>query len=347
MQKIKWIVSLRAFAAMAIVLLHMKADWYVAGGGTTGARLLLNNVVFELLARWGVPFFLMISGYLLLDPARQMGPDKLKRYLLRILKVLLLFGGTFSVIKAFLRDNSLSVPQRFVNALIYFLECRDMGSMWYLYALIGLYLITPLLRAFVKTAGRQEALCLLAVLYGFTILLPTVNGLLGTEFLQYVAPSGKGELLPITSACAFYYLGGYYFGHWDWDRKKAAVLLGVGAVGWVAVRLLTLNGWQVPITQDNAFVGLYAPALFILCKNAPALDKLADIPLVQLLSRHSFGIYLLHGFLLSGFYKTFHIFPDILPIFIGEMIFFVCAVASSCLGSMILCKIKPLRELLQ
>lgn len=148
MQKIKWIVSLRAFAAMAIVLLHMSEDWTVAGGGMSNPRLILNFVVFELLARWGVPFFLMISGYLLLDPAREMGPEKLKRYLLRILKTLLLFGGTFSVIKAFLRGNGMSVPQRLVSALTYFLECRDMGSMWYLYALIGLYLITPLLRSF-------------------------------------------------------------------------------------------------------------------------------------------------------------------------------------------------------
>ena len=67
----QWIVSLRAFAALAIVLLHTISGWTAAGGVITPSiRWFLDEVVIQVLVRWAVPVFIMISGFLLLDPEK-------------------------------------------------------------------------------------------------------------------------------------------------------------------------------------------------------------------------------------------------------------------------------------
>lgn len=65
------IVSLRAFAAMSVVLLHVVSGW-TSGGVILGVRWLLDEVVIQILVRWAVPCFIMISGGLLLNPEKDM-----------------------------------------------------------------------------------------------------------------------------------------------------------------------------------------------------------------------------------------------------------------------------------
>ena len=46
--------------------------------------------------------------------------------------------------------------------------------LWFLYMLLGLYLVTPVLRAFVRGAGRGDFHWFFLLVFVFTFLLPTL-----------------------------------------------------------------------------------------------------------------------------------------------------------------------------
>jgi len=90
--------------------------------------------------------------------------------------------------------------------------------MWYVYMMAGLYMVTPVLRAFVKQSDDRTAKCVLLILMVCTIVVPTVNKLFGIEIIT---------LVPISSCCVFYYLAGWYISKWKIQyKKKLLVLLG-------------------------------------------------------------------------------------------------------------------------
>jgi len=84
-ERIEWIVVLRAFACMAIVMLHIfGVFWEDFNAGKTfiisnydSTRQVINRVLFQPFSFFGVACFMMISGRLLLDPNHSMTINKL------------------------------------------------------------------------------------------------------------------------------------------------------------------------------------------------------------------------------------------------------------------------------
>lgn len=97
-----WIIALRGFAATAIVYLHVISGWTdgLPGGGITGVRYILDYIVEPVLVRWAVPCFVMITGYLLLDPNKEIDLKKIQKYVLRMAVVILLFGTIYCLMES-------------------------------------------------------------------------------------------------------------------------------------------------------------------------------------------------------------------------------------------------------
>lgn len=59
------------------------------------------------------------------------------------------------------------------------LENQSFNHLWYLYTLIGIYLILPLLRCFVEKASESEIKLVIIALVVLDFLVPLVNSLTG------------------------------------------------------------------------------------------------------------------------------------------------------------------------
>ena len=84
-----------------------------------------------------VPIFVMITGYLLLNPEREIPLEKIiKKYVFKILVVLFSFGTFYSWLELIFDSHKISIlqlPKAIYNVII----GKTWDHMWYLYMLIG------------------------------------------------------------------------------------------------------------------------------------------------------------------------------------------------------------------
>ena len=65
----------------------------------------MDEVVIQVLVRWAVPCFLMMSGVLLLDKSKEMSLEKLKKYIYKTLLISVTFGFGFCMIENIFEGN--------------------------------------------------------------------------------------------------------------------------------------------------------------------------------------------------------------------------------------------------
>lgn len=116
---------MRLVAAFFVVMIHCAASRSVSG------------LVYNTVARFSVPVFVLISGYILLPSDRETGYFLQK--CARTFGTLLLTAGLYAcyqLLTGRMADTG-------VKALVKTLLCEP-SHLWYLYAAMALYLLTPL-----------------------------------------------------------------------------------------------------------------------------------------------------------------------------------------------------------
>lgn len=91
--------------------------------------------MIQVIVRWAVPCFIMMSGTLLLDPERKIDTNKVNRYIIRMLIVLVTFGFVFCIIETYVGDRSRSVSHLILTSLVNLLEGKSWSHMWYIWLL--------------------------------------------------------------------------------------------------------------------------------------------------------------------------------------------------------------------
>ena len=197
--------------------------------------------------------FLMISGALMLDEGRDVPPKKVLRSALSLFLLTLVW----SVLYALWYELAMPLLQHESFSLRAFAVAVMDGHyhFWYLYMLIGLYLITPLLRLFVKRENARLILWLLTLGAVVTLCVPLLN-FFGNTFVggedllqKYV---GKYEFGFLTEY-VLYYLAGWYFAHVAWEKAYRPWLYVAGTVG----LLLTVGLTAWFSTPENRLYDLF------------------------------------------------------------------------------------------
>ena len=193
---------LRVLATCAVVLMH------VLTGATdvTDAsimpeyRSLLLSVMD--LVTWCVPIFLLISGYLFLNPERTLTyPVMIKKYCRRIALAILLFGVPYAASELVVAERTFRVMM-IPEALKMTLTGHTWSHMWYLYLILFLYLITPLLKKVLRVLPVWGVVAMMAVIFLGSSVAPFLNKVLDVNSIP-VLPDGGVYFL--------YYLCGYLF----------------------------------------------------------------------------------------------------------------------------------------
>lgn len=274
----------------------------------------------------------MITGFLLLDPEKNIDLKKNLRYVLRMVAILLTFGLLYCLMESAATDGFGNIPKTVINSVKNLFEGHSWSHMWYVYMLIGLYLLLPMFRTLTKFADKRTYEFILAVLFCFTVVRPTVNEISGMELEAYI---------PISTSFPFYLLLGYYIRQYGIKKELSVFSIILGTAG-TAVGQLFAFGNQ----PDNLFVALYSAGIFSLAMNNSFLEKAGKNKIIKQISKYSFGIYLIHPLFLNVLNKVFGIFPDILPTGIGELAFYIVAFSGAFVLSWILGKIPLVRKIL-
>lgn len=339
--RIVYLEWLRVLACAAVVLLHVFAgvldNASIAEIGV--ARVITWTSIQIALTRWAVPVFFMITGALLLDPDRKMSTGKIGRYVLRALAVIAVFGTVFALMEIVFMERAIE-PSMFPQALLAAFQERSWAHMWYLYDLLGVYLLLPVLRAFCASASKGELRGLVSVLFVFTGFVPLANSAFDLEIPNIVW----------LSASVLYVLLGYYL-RFHVEFSVPVALAGLGSLVVLEATSLfsvlcldELNGWLYG--PSSAFIAIYSASVFLFAKKFCRISSGGGWHLVESLSQLSFGVYLVHPVFLNVLYKVVGWgYLVALPV-VGEAMTFVFVFLGSCLLSLVMKKLSLLRTIL-
>ena len=291
---------LRVLATCAVVLMHVLtgATDVTDASIVPEYRSLLLSVMD--LVTWCVPIFLLISGYLFLNPGRTLTyPVMIKKYCRRIALAILLFGVPYAASELVVAERTFRI-RMIPEALKMTLTGHTWSHMWYLYLILFLYLITPLLKKMLRVLPVWGVGTVMAVIFLGSSVAPFLNKVLDVNSIP-VLPDGGVYFL--------YYLCGYFFavrevcvdkGRNVWLTAAVAVL----ALGMILSR--TLAGFSIQMAYNYPFTVLLAVLLFAAGWNGSI--KKHRIPW-QEAGALSFAVYLVHPVYVNLLYKFVKITP--------------------------------------
>ncbi len=295
---------LRAAAIVAVIVVHMAGSQL--GAVAIGSAPWQAFNLYDGLAHWCVPVFVMLSGMFLLDPARPLSLGKLFfHHILRIAVALAVWGTLYALADHWLATGEGVSWASLKSALYSVLLGNTHYHLWFLYMIIGLYLVTPVLRAFVRGAQRRDFHILFALVFLFTFLIPTVLRLRPSQTLSaYVSYLNVKLVLGYVG----YYVLGYYLKHYTLNRAAEIVIYLLGAAG----AAVTVGGTALLSAQqgrlvhalyeyDSPNVALMSVAVFVLFRYVlGSSEERSRRRSTSAVARLAFGIYLVHEFFIMA-----------------------------------------------
>lgn len=295
---------LRVAAMLAVIVVHVSAGWLGAERVGTTDWHVLN--AFDSLTRWCVPVFIMLSGMFLLDPKKSLSWRELfSRYLLRMAVALFVWGYGYVIFDHVLFGGALNLDTLRI-LLGNFLRGQLKVHLWYIPMTIGLYLITPILRAFVRGARQSDFHWFFLIVLVFAVLLPGALALRPSDLTSFWL--GQLQLHLIMGYVGFY-VAGYYLKNYTINRMSEWIIYVLGMAGAVATVAGTYAMSKAAGAFSDLFYGYMTPgvvamsvAVFVFFRYVLGVsEERSRRQRVGMTAQVSFGVYLVHLVFLNGF----------------------------------------------
>ena len=327
MSKVKkryyWIDILKILACFWVVVNHT-GGYLLEYSGTNNLGIVIFYVINFIFCKMAVPIFIMVSGFLLLS--KKSSYSEIRKRIIRIFIPLL-----FLSFLIFFKNNGFGINQ-IKNFFINFLEKPIIVSFWYLYMLIGLYLVTPFLQKMVKSFKLTDYKYFIIICLIIPSLLPVLSTYLPISF-------NYNFTLALFPICVGYYVSGLYLSKVPLDKKYrnlAIIFCLIFLVLFASSMIIPyVNSSKISYHLDTwNYITTVIPSLslFYLIRyyfeNCNFKSKTTKV--ISLFSSLTFGIYLLHTFINYKLYDfvllqmLFELSPYI-GIVMLEILTFICA----------------------
>lgn len=222
------------------------------------------------------------------------------------------------------------------------LQGESWSHLWYLYLILFLYLVTPLLKYLLMKMPLWSVYAVLGGLLLGGSIMPFVKKLFSLEELW---------TLPDGSIYLFYYMCGYLF-----VRLRERMNVSRGCAGLLAAGIVLLaagmvisrvsGSYLLQMAYNYPFTVVLALLLFGLgvCGEPGTGQRKPGTAIWQKAGAVCFAVYLVHPVFLNVYYKFFHISPLDFCIWVSLPIFFLATLIPAMLAAWILCKIPVLKK---
>ena len=317
---------IRIVAIISTIVIHV-SNIYMRSYGKISDLSFFGSAFFNSCARICVPLFFMISGALLIkgEYNRTKYWKRLKKFVIILIIWSLIYFGI-----NVLRGGSDNIWKAFLYS--FFDTTYTSKHLWFMYAIIGLYIALPFVQAMCKNLTKEQEnlfMGLWLVISGLScIYLPVMSNLAGHS-LDIVYP------VPLINGA--YYLGYFICGHIVYERIKEVKaskkynLLCIGTyiismlVIAITTYILTINNNRLTTTMlwyRGIFIILESFSIFILIIING--DKFKSNK-IERISSLSFGVYLVHAIILFLIKDNINIieYPSIIGIPVIALIIYV------------------------
>ncbi len=225
--RFEWADNLRFFATISVIILHVASTALYFFNKIPLSHWLIADLTDSAM-RFCVPLFLMISGGLLLRENHkpiEFFKKRVTRVIFPFIFWSLIYSVTVFVYYSFTKDINISFIESVENFIFYKENFRQIAyHLWYVYTIIGIYLITPFIRNIFAKQGKKPQL--------HFILIWLIIIILNADIFNF------SEL--IKSVFKFfgftcYFIAGYYLSNMKrFISKKIKIIL------WILVGFLIL-----------------------------------------------------------------------------------------------------------
>ena len=293
-----WLDMLRMIAILSVVLCHCVEGIYSFDPQSIQALSAPERTfavsMYTLGRVGGVPLFLMLSGYLLMD--REYDTKGCVRFWKRNWLQLFVCTEVWIVLYELflLAWQGQPIPIGYLLRAMLFLEPSSMYHMWYMPMLLGFYALLPLVAAGLQKVDKRILLfpLLLFGLYSFGVPLYST---FATVFGK-VPPANQFSLGFSGGAYGIYLISGYLIKKGFFEKVKTWLLVAASTGAFVITVALQCYAYGKNISAgvwyDSPFIYICALAGFELASRCRA--KVGENPFMELVSRYSFAIFLMH-----------------------------------------------------
>ena len=322
-KKNKYFEYIRAYSILAVITIHtMYSALLQFGERAAVSEKIFYRCVMNMMW-WAVPCFLMMTGSLLLDSNRKVPLKKLYgKYILRMLLVLLTFGWGFAWLELFFDSKTLEFGQ-ILQAACNVLAGKTWAHMWYIYCLLGLYVLLPMYKIIADYASDAQLKYILIILFLFESVFP----------LAKLLKINLGVYCHINTIYPFWLLMGAAWnrGMFKCNKKFNAVLVIISS-GMLIFTSVLWEGFNVPFSSlfgyDSILVVGQSIGLFSLFNSINIEGEKLD-QVLSGMGENSFGIYLVHMVIINLAYKLFRFNPFSVSFSMGGLILVIINVVLS------------------
>lgn len=276
--RVAWLDLLRCIAIAMIVFMHSpNPDIDLPGYIMTGISYLTAP---------GIGLFFMLSGSLLLEKEVSTKSFLAKRFSKIVIPtlfwtVIYLFVGMMS------HTHSISEIIKILLSVPF--SRQGHGILWFMYTLVGLYLLTPVLSRWTRVATKREVEFYL-FLWAITLLYPYLKTIL------FINESNTGILYYFSGYAGYYLFGFYLKRHYSFRFYHLLIALAISVL--IPVLVYSIDGnpdfysllWYLSLpVVSMAFIW------FVGIKQL----SFNGLPGIELASKMSFGIYFVHALIIQ------------------------------------------------
>jgi len=291
---------LRIAATAAVVWLHVSA-LVVLNTDSTPPQWWAGNIA-DAASRWCLPIFVMLSGALLLnDPRSFTATEFYARRASRLLLPLAFWTSVYLGYRYF--HDHIGGADLFRDTL----RGYPYYHLWFLYMIVGLYAVTPLLKTFVVNSNRATVTMTALMVFLITSIDRTLSlAMLSAHHLK----DAPHTFLVLWLRFLPYFLAGYILIKWP-RRISIALTMACALISCALLSVVTAyahqKDWEDPyFAYDylDPIVVFVSLVLFARISSTPVSCSPTTRRSLQSLASLTFGIYLVHPLWLNALQKV-------------------------------------------
>jgi len=179
--RIIWIDLIRVCAMFFVVFLHSAAPILYKIGKIDFSYWMIGNI-YDSMVRMAVPLFFMVSGVLLLNQKEEPLLVFFKKRFLKVVIPLIAWSFIYIIFKKYGLHQNVNILKDMIASF----NRPEYYHLWFLYTIIGIYLILPILKIFIKNASQNIQIYFILLWILSVSVIPFINHFTGLHIKSYM-----------------------------------------------------------------------------------------------------------------------------------------------------------------
>ncbi|GAB6988191.1 acyltransferase [Paenibacillus pini] len=302
-KRVIFIDILRILSIIAVIILHYTADLLTRTNDFNTTSWWISNF-FNSISRFAVPVFFMISGSMILRVEVTSYRHFYVKKVLPLIISLVSWSFIYAIYKQyFILKSNMGIFDFLLHFAYGLVSDRNYIHLWFLYAIIAIYITVPLISKLVKACSEKDLRYYLILWFMISVVYKLISDIVFRITSEYISVPIAN--IPLFMGYLGYFILGYYLYNYSISMKAKNLFYNLGMISLFVTPVATYFASLYNGTLDEMFYGNYSITTFFMAIGAFIFFKEKETALseqinykvkkiISSISKASFSIYLIH-----------------------------------------------------